>query len=149
MGNRAVIGIATENNECNSDCIGIYLHWNGGEESIKAFLNYAKSTKVRSGDYGVARLIQIIGNSLGGTYSLGVDKVSKLDCDNGDNGIYWINQNLEIIKREYDRQHYGDKSKIPSDESYFEWVSESNDIHFKKRVTKIARSKYEKAREVF
>ncbi|BAQ94073.1 hypothetical protein [uncultured phage_MedDCM-OCT-S28-C10] len=130
MGNRVVIGIADENQQMHKDCIGIYLHWNGGDESINAFLKYAKKHKVRSDDYGIARLIQIIGNSLGGTLSMGVDRVSRLDCDNGDNGLVWINRKFEIIAQEHFRHKLGDLSKIPTDDTYDKWVSESNDIHF-------------------
>jgi len=38
MGNRAVVCF----DEYNDDAIGIYLHWNGGRDSVEAFLMAAK-----------------------------------------------------------------------------------------------------------
>lgn len=93
MGNRAVIQF--------KDGTGIYLHWNGGPESVLAFLDAAKTFKLRNDDYGQARLIQIIGNFFGGSLSLGVGKASTLDRDNGDNGTYRVDENFNITKREH------------------------------------------------
>lgn len=94
MGNRAVISF--EGSE-----VGIYLHWNGGPESVLAFLDAAKACKVRDplvDCYGIARLAQIIGNFFGTAESLGVDELTKLDCDNGDNGQYVVGENWVITK---------------------------------------------------
>lgn len=94
MGNRAVVQF--------KDGTGIYLHWNGGPESVLAFLDAAKQLGVRTGDdYGPARLVQIIGNWFGGTTSLGVGQAATLDRENGDNGTYNINGSFEIASREY------------------------------------------------
>ena len=90
MGNRAVI-TTKENYENNG--IGIYLHWNGGRDSVNAFLTYCKLQGYRTPEndcYGWARLAQVIGNFFGGSLSLGVDTVNNLDCDNWDNGTYFI-----------------------------------------------------------
>jgi len=99
MGNRAVIGFENQST-------GIYLHWNGGEESVRAFLDCAKALGVRDpvrDSYGVARLVQIIGNFLGGSLSLGVGNLESLDCDNYDNGLYMVGQDWEIVERKYNR----------------------------------------------
>lgn len=58
---------------------------------------------MRLGDdsYTPARMCQIIGNWFGGTTSIGVDKVKNLDCDNGDNGVYVVDANLNIVSREH------------------------------------------------
>ena len=102
MGNRAVVAFLGDNGEKNLDeCLGIYLHWNGGRDSVEGFLQYAKDKGLRSGDYGVARLCQIIGNTFGGTLSMGVDVVCNLDYDNFDNGLYWVDKNFNIVGREY------------------------------------------------
>jgi len=96
MGNRAVI--TTEDKE-----IGVYLHWNGGRESVEAFLAVCKELGHRSPEddcYGWARLCQVVGNFFGGTTSLGIDRYENLDTDNGDNGVYII-KNWEIIGREF------------------------------------------------
>jgi hypothetical protein len=101
MGNRAVITTApyAETN------VGIYLHWNGGRESVEAFLDAARALDMRSpGDdphYAMARLVQIIGNYFGGSTSLGIGLCSELDTDNGDNGTYVIGGNWEIVGREF------------------------------------------------
>lgn len=100
MGNRAVI--TTETKE-----LGIYLHWNGGRDSVEAFLTVARLYHLRPPEqccYGWARLCQIIGNYFSATnpdgLSLGIDLYSSLDTDNGDNGVYII-KNWRIIGREY------------------------------------------------
>jgi hypothetical protein len=97
MGNRAVIGFEGKKT-------GIYLHWNGGEESVRAFLECARTYGVRDpvrDSYGIARLVQIIGNFLGGSNSLGIGNLEGLDCDNGDNGLYIVGQDWEIIERKH------------------------------------------------
>ena len=103
MGNRAVI--TTEDKH-----IGVYLHWNGGRDSVEAFLAVCKKLKHRppeSDCYGWARLCQVIGNFLGGTTSIGIDTLEHLDCDNGDNGMYII-KDWEIVNREH---HAGSEQK--------------------------------------
>lgn len=100
MGNRAVI-TTRENFENNG--VGVYLHWNGGRDSVEAFLEYCERKDYRpptSDCYGWARLCQVIGNFFGGTTSIGIDKVNNLDCDNWDNGVYII-EGWEIVGREY------------------------------------------------
>ena len=100
MGNRAVI-TTRENFENNG--VGIYLHWNGGRDSVQAFLLYCKIKGYRAPDsdnYGWARLCQVIGNFFGGELSLGIDTVDHLDCDNYDNGVYII-EGWDIVDREY------------------------------------------------
>ena len=100
MGNRAVI--TTEENFKNNG-IGVYLHWNGGYDSVSAFLKYCELKGYRTPDtdcYGWARLCQVIGNFFGGSTSIGIDTVDKLDCDNYDNGVYII-KGWEIVDRKY------------------------------------------------
>lgn len=100
MGNRAVI-TSKENFENNG--IGIYLHWNGGRDSVEAFLKYCELKGYRSptsDNYGWARLCQVIGNFFGGSTSIGIDVVNNLDCDNWDNGVYII-EGWEIVDRKY------------------------------------------------
>lgn len=97
MGNRAVI--TTQDKE-----LGVYLHWNGGRDSIEAFLLYCKLKGYRCPEndcYGWARLCQVIGNFFGGEYSVGIDKYDRLDTDNGDNGTYII-KDWQIIGKEFE-----------------------------------------------
>lgn len=86
--------------------IGVYLHWNGGEESVTAFLRAAKDLDVRAPangneSYFYARFVQVIGNFFGGTTSVGVDSLDNLDTDNGDNGVYVVDADFKIVKRNY------------------------------------------------
>ena len=102
MGNRAVI--TTEESFEAQEGIGIYLHWNGGRDSVRGFLEYCKLRSFRmpeKDDYGWARLAQVIGNFMGadGT-SVGIDDVKMLDQDNGDNGVYLI-KDWEIVGRRF------------------------------------------------
>lgn len=94
MGNRAVI--TTKDKK-----IGVYLHWNGGRDSVEAFLKYCELKGYRTPEsdcYGWARLCQVIGNYFGGGLSIGIDEYSRLDKDNGDNGVYII-ENWQIVDR--------------------------------------------------
>ena len=100
MGNRAVI--TTEENFKNNG-VGVYLHWNGGRDSVEGFLKYCELKGYRSPDrdcYGWARLVQVIGNFFGGSLSVGIGTIDHLDCDNWDNGVYLI-KGWEIVGREY------------------------------------------------
>lgn len=100
MGNRAVI---TTRENFENDGVGVYLHWNGGRDSVQAFLEYCKRKgyiSPSSDNYGWARLCQVIGNFFGDSNSIGIDKVSHLDCDNWDNGVYII-EGWNIVGREY------------------------------------------------
>lgn len=108
MGNRAVIQF--------KDGTGIYLHWNGGPESVLAFLDAAKTFKLRNDDYGQARLIQLIGNFFGGSLSLGVGEASTLDRDNGDNGTYHVDENFNITRRDHNRSKVKEVADLDDDE---------------------------------
>ena len=58
MGNRAVI---TTQKDLDTHGVGVYLHWNGGYDSVKPLLDYCQmrgfAPPDRS-DYGYARLVQ-------------------------------------------------------------------------------------------
>ena len=100
MGNRAVI--TTDDNFAN-DGVGIYVHWNGGRDSVEAFLKYCELKGYRSPSddcYGWARLAQVIGNFFGGELSVGIDTIWHLDRENGDNGVYII-KDWKIVDRYY------------------------------------------------
>lgn len=96
MGNRAVI----TNKEKK---VGVYLHWNGGRDSVEAFLKYCELRQFRSPDtqnYGWARLCQVIANFMGADgLSVGIDNYENLANYYLDNGIYII-QDWKIVGRE-------------------------------------------------
>ncbi len=100
MGNRAVI---TTKKNFENNGIGIYVHWNGGRDSVEGFLKYCELRKFRApseDSYGWAYLCGIISNFFGDGLSIGIDVVDNLDCDNGDNGVYLID-GWNIVGREY------------------------------------------------
>jgi hypothetical protein len=102
MGNRAVITIK-EKNTPKEDWNSLYLHWNGGRDSVEPFLHVAKLYGIRCNDdssYAIARLSQLIGNYFGGTLSLGIGAYKCLDTNNWDNGTYII-EDWEIVEREH------------------------------------------------
>ena len=118
MGDRAVVS----NNAKN---LGVYLHWNGYREFVESVLAYWDLKQYRSPDsddeYGWARLCQIIGNTLGGTLSLGVGRYERMDTDNYDNGTYII-QGWDIKDRLY--KHYADNKR---EYSIFEALKQINE----------------------
>lgn len=87
MGNRAVI---TNGN------IDIYVHWNGGIDSVTAFLKYCEMRKFRTDDYGMARLTQVIANFFGGDLSIGITAHNST-WGYLDNGVYYI-KDWQIVK---------------------------------------------------
>lgn len=104
MGNRCVITTARGENVQDSPEIGVYLHWNGGRDSVEGFLKYCKLKRFRPPEedcYGWASLVHVITNFFGGRgLDIGIDQCRKLDCNNGDNGVYQI-ANWEIVGRQY------------------------------------------------
>lgn len=107
MSNRAVItiGKAGDTPEALKNKPAIYLHWNGGIESVAAFLAASKHLGIRSpgsdSAYFMGRFTQVIGNFFGGSLSLGIGTVASLDSDNGDNGLYVVGGDFEIVARHY------------------------------------------------
>ena len=104
MGNRAVISFKCEGVP-KEYSPSIYLHWNGGRDSIEGFLKAHEKANFRNGAYGIARLIQLITNWFGGGLGVGVGGYSQMDTDNFDNGVYWVcSKTFKIVEREFKRQ---------------------------------------------
>ena len=103
MGNRAVITTSAS----RSTGIGIYLHWNGGLESVLAFLAAAKARGYRRPDpngdtsYAMARLCGLICEFTGlrEETGIGIGTLKELDTDNYDNGTYVIGGDWELLSR--------------------------------------------------
>lgn len=109
MGNRAVITTSDYITLGSERAIGIYLHWNGGYDSVRAFLTYCKIRGFRSPEadsYGWANLCTVISNFFRDKdgLSVGIDRCCNLDCDNGDNGVYII-KDWGIIGRKYEPEY--------------------------------------------
>lgn len=108
MGNRAFIVFEANSNEKpkGSEALpAVYLHWNGGPESIYAILAYTKEL-CRAGDrdYIPARFVQIVGNYFASNLSLGLSATKREDirelADVGDNGVYVVNTDTwEVTQR--------------------------------------------------
>ena len=100
MGNRAII---QTRESYENEGIGVYLHWNGGYDSVSAFLKYCELKGYRTPDsdsYGWARLCQVIGNYFGGSLSIGIDNFGKDAGEWQDNGTYII-EGWEIVDRKF------------------------------------------------
>jgi hypothetical protein len=130
MGNRAVI---TFDKKLNPNSLGIYLHWNGGRDSVQAFLDATRELmKSRGPDsqYAPARLVQVIGNFIGGSLSLGLSPLSQCDTDNGDNGTYVVDpESLQIVARKHVR--HGEQNKKEHYEGVYAECIEKNKAIFK------------------
>jgi len=131
MGNRAVITLAKKP---TSNSVGIYLHWNGGAESVLAFAEAAKHLGVRLYDetYATARLAQIIGNFFGGTLSVGVGILKHLDCENYDNGTYKVSFENDAVVIEQSKDGKKNWKRLNNDEirkhAYWQEKEESKGI---------------------
>lgn len=89
MGNRAIIKPEGQN-------IGVYLHWNGGIDSVTAFLKYCELKDFRGFDdpYGLARFCQVVGNFFGGGLSLGIET----DVEETEEAAEWIDNGIYVVK---------------------------------------------------
>src|SRR5947209_40290 len=100
MGNRAHVIFVSKNGHPPSPAV--YLHWNGGPESVYAFLGELKRRKaLGTPDYAAARFAHVVGDFFdsneAGSLSLGVvngpDAITPealAPYDHGDNGIYVV-----------------------------------------------------------
>lgn len=112
MGNRAVI--TTEKRD-----LGVYCHWNGGRDSVEAFLRYCDLRGFRSPDtdeYGWARLCQVIANFMGASgLSVGISRYTgDRSMDPGDNGIYVI-RGWEIVDRVHPYEPFAEQMEYELD----------------------------------
>lgn len=117
MGNRAVVINKKDmlaDGHINPNQVGVYLHWNGGRDSVEAFLKYCELQRYRSPSedcYGWACLCKVIGNYFSSGLSLGIDIAKHLDCDNWDNGVYIID-GWKIVGRLYFEGAEQDRYKL-------------------------------------
>lgn len=93
MGNRAVITHKEEE-------WGLYTHSLGDRATVEGFLNYANMMYHELGPKGQVLYLQEIMSPCT-TGELKVNRYQRLDRDNGENGVYIINSDWEIIGRKY------------------------------------------------
>ena len=126
MGDRAIITFA-DNDIVNDVCedIGIYLHWHGNRNWVEAFVRMAKEYEFRYDDYGIARLCQMIGNTIGTTLSMGVGRASRMD--DSDNGMYFVATDWTIWES-MTTPPLDDEKQV---ESYMQAIRAKNDHIFK------------------
>lgn len=131
MGNRAVVTV-------KGSSVGVYLHWNGGVESVTAFLRAAKDLGVRDPvndpSYFYARFAQIVGNFFGGSDSLGIEALSRLDTDNGDNGVFVIGVGFEIVGRQHGKGRAVLKADQARSDAIYADVMVANTFLFKPKT---------------
>jgi hypothetical protein len=104
MGNRANVVFVAGQGKNQTISPAVYLHWNGGPESVYAFLDELDVRGVRAdGEYEAARFVQIVGEFfdedyhstlslgiLGGPKAITATALDKLPTDSGDNGFYIV-----------------------------------------------------------
>lgn len=104
MGNRAVLVWKDENGHYDDDTMGVYLHWNGGRDSIEAFLAYCQMKDLKSPSenvsIGIRNFVDVVSWFFGSNQSIYIDKLSCLDQDNYDNGVY-VCDGWKIVDRKY------------------------------------------------
>ena len=118
MGCRCVILDKNTTKENANQKIGIYLHWHGDKETVQELLEEVKAKHPRGvisdPSYGYARLCQIIADEITAETlaspfetakshayetGIGIGIVSELDIQNGDNGVYYIDDDYNIVKQ--------------------------------------------------
>lgn len=104
MGNRALITLKPLTKE--NKVIAVYVHWNGGIESVKAICEVCKTRGFRTPtddpEYALARFIGVWHEFFGVTDSTSLG-VMFMDWDGVkgawlDNGVYTIGKNWEVIE---------------------------------------------------
>lgn len=140
MGNRAnVVFVAGEHISP-----AIYLHWNGGPESVYAFLAELNRRNVRAdGEYEAARFCQVVGDlfddaqrtglSLGitnGPKEITPEAIAEVHTDAGDNGFYIVNRTTDPMSMRRFRMRYDGKVtmvELSPAEVEAEWREARND----------------------
>ena len=102
MGNRAVI--VNDCAMCAEDkCI--YLHWNGGKDSVTAFLRAAKELGMRfeSNEDKLAFAEMLAERFFECKVGLTVyfEDYGRADTNNGDNGVFVVDDDFELVGRIY------------------------------------------------
>jgi hypothetical protein len=92
MGNRAIVHFKNDD-----DKHGIYLHWNGGPESVLAFLKVMEERKWTRMDYASARFTAVVSeffDASGDCSGLSLGILENKDCGaaDWDNGLFQVSR---------------------------------------------------------
>lgn len=146
MGNRALITLKSLTKE--NKVIAVYVHWNGGIESVKAICEVCKArgfrTPAGNPEYALARFIGVWHEFFGVTDSTSLG-VMLMDWNNAkgywsDNGVYTIGKDWEItehylIKDDDSKENLG--LEVPEDQvKRYEGIKNAM-IKFGEKVAKI------------
>lgn len=95
MGNRAVINQYGSNE-------AVYLHWNGGRDSVEPLLYYAKHFASKYVGFEHMKALDVFAFVCD---CVGLNPIKttmgRADCDNGDNGVYYIDDDYKITGRAF------------------------------------------------
>lgn len=104
MGNRAVIVWTDKDGHYDNGSTGVYLHWNGGRDSIEAFLAYCEMKGYENPSekpIGIKRFAKVVSGFFGSSpTTIEIAPISELDTDNYDNGMY-VCSGWDIVGRKY------------------------------------------------
>lgn len=130
MGNRAVI--APQNPSWGSPVI--YLHWNGGLASVEGFLKAARYLSINGNDgkamQAIFKMIQkhyFRLNSNQEHLTVYLQRYDESDRNNGDNGVYLVDTNLNIVGRSGERL-FGEEINPEKTQEIFECIISSSPI---------------------
>lgn len=105
MGNRCVITTSDVTKDNQDEKLGLYLHWCGSRRDVENILRECKKRKIRNPGYDYeyfwARFCQIACDYCGKEKNtgVGINMVSRLDVENFGNGVYYIDNDLDIVRQ--------------------------------------------------
>lgn len=103
MGNRAVITLKDDTIP-KEDQLSVYLHWNGGLDSIEPLLRFCRANF--NDRNPLERVAEVANLMFGGNHV--IEPYKNCDTDNYDNGVYFINGSFGIVAREHMRNEEQD-----------------------------------------
>lgn len=136
MGNRAVVIDVKNMNK------GVYIHWNGGLDSVQAFCKYCElleenKTKVLSDEGKKLKGLDLFAYVVNQFFyseefpspPVTVGNIKKLDIDNGDNGTFIIDE-WEVVGRMYISRMTGEQ-QVYDLEDMLEAISEKMPMEYR------------------
>lgn len=124
MGNRCVITTKDVTKDNQDKKLGVYLHWCGSRKDVEEILSECKKRSIRSPEYDYsyfwARFCQIAADYCGAedVTGIGIDIVSRLDVNNFDNGVYYIDDDFNIDRQTDGSELLRDKEEKSKSEKY-------------------------------